>query len=99
MKRTPKLVKLKLLSIDAWRNPEGDWYWNNSRCLDDAWYWDTEYMTPRRILRELRENGFLSEYSKGLMTVVDGTYGGDGYCWEVRNKNTGEPVFVLSSVH
>ena len=77
----------KILSIDAWRDPDG-WTWNN-------WFHIGEYSHPidtstRTILKTLREEGYLSEYSKGRVTIED-----DQYNLVVIDKNTREPLIAI----
>ena len=93
-------IQFKLLQIDAWRDPEGGWYWNNCYTLADDIFIDEDALTPRRILRYLRTAGFLSDYSKGRI-AIDGLPSPyiDGYCIEVLDKSTREPLFALSTIH
>ena len=79
----------KVLSIDAWRDPEGGWTWN-------AWY-DTgvvydldENESNRSILKNLREYGLLSKESKGKVAIED-----DGYNIVVMAKGTREPLYAI----
>ena len=78
---------LKLLSIDAWKDPEGGWQWNQWYHVDD--YVDIDY-SPRAILKWLRENGRLSEKSIGRCTVEN-----DGYNYVIKNRKTDEPYFAI----
>lgn len=78
----------KILSIDAWREPEGGWTWN-------AWY-DTgstfeleENESNRSILKKMREE-VLSEESKGLVAVED-----DEYNMVILKASTREPIFAI----
>ncbi len=79
----------KILSIDAWRVPEGGWTWN-------AWYdtgeqYDmTTRPTNRAILRDLRDMGLLSEESKGRVAIED-----DGYNIVIMAKGTREPLYAI----
>ena len=92
-------VSLKLLSIDAWRDSEGGWYWNDMHCLDDSCLWGVKELTPRKVLNALRRAGFLSDWSKGRVRVDMHDEMMDGYLIEILNKNTGEPLFALSDIH
>ena len=91
-------VKFKLLSIDAWREPEGGWTWNNCFTLEDGIYILESELTPRKIARMLRQWGYLSEYSKGRIYVDMGREYMEWFI-EIQNKATGEPVFALSTIH
>jgi len=81
------ILPCNILSIDAWREPEG-WFWN-------AWYkvgvFDlSEKDTTRTILKDLRTMGFLSDYSKGRLTIED-----DQYNLVIINRNTRQPIFAI----
>ena len=81
-------MKCKVLSIDAWRDADG-WFWN-------AWYSTNgeieidEKETNRSILRKMREGGWLTEFSKGKVTIED-----DQYNLVVLNKSTQQPLFAI----
>ena len=76
-----------VLSIDAWRNPEG-WDWNSWHkvgtvelsTLDNA----------RAVLRAMRESGYLSDYSKGRVSLYD-----DQWNIVICDRATGEPIFAI----
>jgi len=80
----------KVLTIDAWREPEGGWTWNQ-------WY-DTgrtfeleENETNRSILKKMREDlELLSEASKGKVAVED-----DGYNMVIAIRGTMEPMLAI----
>lgn len=79
-----------ILSIDAWREPDGGWQWN-------AWYDTGERFPrilidakPRAILRWMRDNGLLSAASAGRMALDD-----DGYNIVAVAKGTHEPIFAI----
>lgn len=80
----------RILSIDAWRQPEG-WTWN-------AWYKVGEInratlaslTTNRAILRYLRSAGYLTDYSKGRVGVED-----DGYNLTVYQRGDGQPLLAI----
>ena len=78
----------RLLSIDAWREPEGGWTWNNLFELEQDIY-VPENATPRSIFKMLR-NGYLSEASKGRVALED-----DGYNLVIVDRGTYEPIFAL----
>ena len=82
------MTEYKVLSIDAWGNSRDGYDWN-------AWYnvgtieLDTLYST-RHVLRQMREQGFLSEWSKGRVLIED-----DQYNLVICNRNTREPIFAI----
>jgi hypothetical protein len=84
------LYKAELRSIDAWRDPDSGWIWNDSFFLEDGIYMEENQITSRKLLRNLRKWGYLSDYSKGRVRMVD-------YCSiiEIQLKNTGEPLLAL----
>jgi hypothetical protein len=93
-------IKLKLLSIDAWREPEGGWTWNDLRIVERDWYWSPESLKPRQLLRRLRKSGYLTDASKGRVrveVVADDWH--DGTLIEIQDKNTREPLLALSNLH
>jgi hypothetical protein len=86
---------MNVLSIDAWREGDG-WTWN-------AWYHRgtltvrefsklgcaTRQQT-RATLAWFREHGYLSEESKGAVTLED-----DGHNLTVLDRRTREPLFAI----
>ena len=80
---------ISILSIDAWRDM-GGWTWNNwfktGTC--DITVCDK---TPRQLFRFLREEGYLSEGSKGKIALED-----DQYNLVIVEKNTRKPIFALA---
>ena len=95
--------KCKLLSIDAWRDPEGGWDWNNISTIEEGIFIaeDSELLTSsRKLLKYFRDNlCVLSDKSKGRVFVDFGHDIMDGVLVVVHHKGTGEPLFALSSVH
>ena len=81
--------KTELRSIDAVRY-DGVWIWNESFLLEGDIYWHEEGLTPRRILRQLRKWGYLTESSKDKLRVVD-----EGDLIEIQDKSTGRPILAL----
>lgn len=84
---------LRILSIDAWREPEGGWRWN-------AWYYagtmrrdvfEAVVDSPRKLFRWFRDEGLLSDASKGRVACEDD----DGYNVVIVNRATGEPLFAV----
>ena len=83
-------LKTDLISIDAWRYGS-NWEWNNWFTVEEGIYWNEESpMNARRILKALREMGFLTDSSKGKLTVED-----DGYNYVIAVRGTDEPIFAL----
>lgn len=77
-----------VLSIDAWREPDLGWSWN-------AWYKVGEITlnvgrNDRYIIKKMRENGYLSETSKGRVAVDD-----DQYNLVIIDRKTREPIFAI----
>jgi len=95
--------KCKLLSIDAWRDPEGGWDWNNISAIEEGIFIaeDSELLSSsRKLLKYFRDNlCVLSDKSKGRVFVDFGYDIMDGVLIVVHHKGTGEPLFALSSVH
>lgn len=83
--------KIELRQIDALRDSEGVWTWNYSYVLADDIIWCETDFTPRRILRKLRDWGYLSPESKGRVRVADE---GD-FLVEIQEKNSGKPILAL----
>lgn len=79
----------KVLSIEAWRDGDCGWTWNQ-------WWHVGNYpvsildATTRAQLKWFRDNGFLSDKSKGKVAIED-----DQYNIVVVQKNTREPLFAL----
>ena len=80
---------VEIRGIDAVKN-EGFWMWNESWLIEGDILWHEEALTPRRILRQLRKWGYLTESSKGRVRVVD-----EGDLIEIQEKNTGRPILAL----
>lgn len=94
--------KCKLLSIDAWRSPDGGWDWNNMHTLEEGIMirQDSQVLSsPRSALAYMRGAGWLNEYSKGRVRVDMGEDLVDGVCLVVEARSTGEPLFALTSIH
>ena len=95
--------KCKLLSIDAWRDPDGGWDWNNISTIEEGIFIaeDSELLSSsRKLLKYFRDNlCVLSDKSKGRVFVDFGHDLMDGVLVVVHHKGTGAPLFALSSVH
>lgn len=93
--------KCSLLSIDAWRD-DGGWDWNDLHKVEEGIMIaeDSPIINDaRKCLKWFRDQGFLTEYSKGKCKVDFNNDIIDGLLIVIENKNTGEPVLALSSVH
>lgn len=79
-----------ILSIDAvcW---SGHWEWNDARYLRRDIEIDECDLTSRKIARLLRDEGLLTEHSRGRI-VVDFS---DESTIEIQNKGTRQPLFAL----
>jgi len=77
-----------LLSIDAWRY-DGCWQWNNWFRIEADIYLDPE-TTNRELLAFMRRNKWLSEASKGRVSIED-----DGYNIVICDRNTGKPLYAF----
>lgn len=86
------MVTLTVVSIDAWRDPETGWYWNDQRrcgTIDIDPQWST-----RKLLRAFREAGYLATSSAGKCTVD--VAGSDPDTIEIQDRRTREPLFAVS---
>ena len=90
---------LKILSIDAWRDGDGGWTWNNHYKVGEISLEDFDKLTTnRRLLGYMRKHDYLSGRSQGLVRVDNpGCY--DGVFIELQDRRTGEPLFAISSIH
>ena len=88
--RDERYYRAEIRSIDAIRELGGGWVWNESYLIADDVYFAESALTPRRILRQLRRMGVLSEHSKGRVRVYDGDF-----VIEVQDKATGQPLVAL----
>lgn len=83
-------IKTELREIDAWRDEDGGWIWNDSRVIEDGLYLQESELKPRKLLQYLRKWGYLSPYSKGRVRVED-----CGDIIEIQDRKTGEPLLAL----
>lgn len=93
-----------LLQIDAIKDEcGGGWDWNNLFKLESDIMIsdDSELLTSsRKLLKYFRDDlQVLSEYSKGRVSIDWNNGIVDDVLITVCNKNTGEPIFALSSMH
>lgn len=83
-------TRYELRSIDAWRDPEGGWTWNNSFHIESGIFIGNEVGT-RGLLKYCREGlNILTNESKGRVRVYD-----DGDIIEIQARGTGEPLFAF----
>jgi len=91
-----------LIQIDAWKE-EGVWQWNNLFKLESGIMISEDagiLKSSRNLLKYFRDNlGVLSEYSKGRVSIDWNNDIMDGVLITVCDKNTGEPLFAISSIH
>lgn len=85
-----KAAFINVLSIDAWRNPEG-WDWNSWSRVDTIDADVIEGKSTRQILRMMREIGLLGEGSKGRVALDD-----DQYNLVIVDRKTREPIFAIA---
>lgn len=85
-----KPEQVSILSIEAWRNADGGWDWNNWHRV--GWY-DVAVcdLPPRQLLARLRADGYLAATSAGRVRVED-----DGYNVVVLSRGTSEPLFAIA---
>lgn len=78
-----------VLSIDAWRDVDGGWTWNNGHRIgrvDLAWC----DLNPRALFARMRDAGYLAAASAGRVARED-----DGHNVVIYARGTGEPLFAL----
>jgi hypothetical protein len=82
-------AQVSLLSIEAWRDGPS-WVWNSWRRLD---YVPAAYaeLTPRALLKVLRDRGTLARASAGKLAVED-----DGYNVVIVARGTREPLYAIA---
>lgn len=82
---------MNILSIDAWRTPDGGWTWNqwySVGSIDQATF-DT-LTTTRSILRWMRNQGLLNAHSAGRVELDD-----DGYNLVICDRRDHRPLFAI----
>ena len=81
---------MRLLSIDAWREENG-FVWNDWFKIGDIEKADFEKLnTNRKLIKYMRDNGYLGPNSQGLVSVND-----DGYNVTFCERSNGRPVFAI----
>lgn len=89
-------MRYRVLSIDAWRTDCG-WDWNNWFHVGNVELTDHELESKRRILRRLREEGVLTDYSKGRVRVEFCPFDMEEQV-EIRDRHTYEPLIALEPI-
>ncbi len=91
-------INVDLVHLEAWACPDG-WDINSIQTLEKDINIHPDQNTTRRILKFLRDSGFLSDESKGELTVdfhnemVDYTY------IEVLKRSNGMPLVALTDMY
>lgn len=99
----PAEPRCRILSIDAWREPEGGWTWNDvhttghtitPREIESFYVMNKagsyRKLSARLVLGWLRAHGLLSAQSAGRLQVAD-----DGHCIEIQARGTREPLLAI----
>ena len=84
-----KFFKINILQIDALHDGHG-WFYNNWFSLSERTIGDDILNSNRKLLRYLRDQEFLSDASKGQLSVYN-----DGYNIEIRIKSNQKPIYAL----
>jgi hypothetical protein len=79
-----------VLSIDAWRDPEGGWTWNQWFQAGKLTIEANDLSNNRKVLKALRDEGILGLMTGGQVAVED-----DGNNIVVMWKGTREPLFAI----
>lgn len=90
-------TKFKLVSIRAWRDCDGGWQWNNWFTVEDGIYLGND-ITARRLLKFMRQSGWLTNASKGRVRIDWHNEMCDPFI-EILDKNTGEPLLAFTTLH
>lgn len=93
-KRAGKIETWTVKSADAWSDGEGGWTWNQSfhaGTLELPYHASTN-----EILKAMRDQGYLSDKSKGRVRVEDMGHM-DGAMYEIQDKRTYEPLFSIET--
>lgn len=80
---------VRVLSIDAWRNMAGGWSWNDWHAVGEVPLSVCDYK-PRKLLRYMRDAGFLRADSAGKGAIED-----DGHNIVIMERGNRKPVFAL----
>ena len=79
----------RLLSIDAWRDIDNGWTWNEWHAIGNV-PMDLIDKTPRQVFKYLRDAGYLSAQSAGRVALQD-----DDYNIVIIARGTREPLFAI----
>lgn len=79
---------IRILLVDAWHDGSG-WTWNNWHTVGSCPLSWCDY-SPRKLLRTMRAEGYLSADSAGKCAVED-----DQYNIVVTDRHNGMPLFAL----
>lgn len=83
-------MEYRIVTVEAWRC-DGNWTWNSSSTIGETNdITEDELNNPRKVLKWLRDAGFLDESSKGKVSVDN-----DGFVVEVQRKGTKEPILAI----
>jgi len=82
-------LRCELYAIEGWRMPEG--WMSNQEFFLTMFPAEWRDLTPRRLLAMLRRDGYLTESSKGKVSLE--TFGMDPETLQVTARGTGEPLF------
>lgn len=91
-----EVTKYRLVSIEAWRD-DGGWQWNQWYTVEDGVYLGND-ITARRLLKFMRQSGWLTEKSKGRVRIDWHNEMCDPFI-EILDKNTGEPLLAFTTLH
>ena len=92
-----EVTKYRLVSIEAWRGYDGGWDWNTWHTVEDGVYLGND-ITARRLLKFMRQSGWLTEKSKGRVRI-DWHNEMMNPMIEILDKNTGEPLLAFTTLH
>ena len=84
-------MKLEVIQVDAWREPEGSWIYND--CIPITTI-EVKEPTPRRLLKALRNENLLGQKSN---FTIDDYLDYDGI-WTVLYRGTAEPLYDLKEI-
>jgi hypothetical protein len=86
---TPISQTVNVLSIDAWRNCDNGWDWNDWRKVGRI---DVSVcnLPARALLKVMRDEGYLSAYSAGRVAVED-----DGYNVVIVQRSDNMPLYAI----
>ena len=79
---------MRILQIDAWREAEGGWTWNDWFHVGDTEA-ETLSLPPRKLFAKLRAEGYRMP-APGYAAAED-----DGHNLTIIHRHTGEPVLAI----